>query len=418
MIKTKTMFRNCLLLVSMLLFVSQAAKAQCKAPANQPSDLKLTQLESAAIKIDFKAADNSSGASPANAYLVLRFETKDASTTPAEPKPTNGQRYSPVSKINNASFVYFGSDQTFTDTGVEGEKMYYYFVYAADDKGDTKICYNTNKPLSANITTTKTPSTTQDASKKGEGSSSLLAPLLNFNFVGKQNGWSNLTPVVFYGWSITGNVKGKKAKSGTGTTEKVRLFGNTFQVGPYIGSTIAIKDSTSYLPAIMLPGNAGLELNYFMTFFNEEKLSLVVCPLNFGLKVVSGFKDSNLSVVQHNIRHSIGINWANSFSLSVQYTKGWHNSTSNSEESYGKIFPEASATARYWNVSINTRLANDLFGNNNKSPLVLTLNWRSMVAPSDFKGLPNSRFITVGLISTVDLKSGTNPGQLPRIPKL
>jgi hypothetical protein len=166
----------------------------------------------------------------------------------------------------------------------------------------------------------------------------------------------------------------------------------------------------------MLPGNAGVQMNYFMTFGNEEKLSVVFSPVNLGLKVISGYTDSTISIVQHSIRQFLGIRFADLITLSVQYTTGWHNLTTFSEENFEKIFKREDNKVAYWNVGLTTRLSSDLFPNEAKTPIYLSLNWRSFARPTDKFSLPNSRIITVGIVTNINLKAGSNSGAVPRHP--
>lgn len=372
-------------------------QAACNPPSNQPTALKFSNITSTTVQVDFTAAAN--GAVNATHYLVV---VSTEATPPQD--PVENKTYTVDEALGDDQVAFFGTATSFVAQHLTPNTQHHFFVYAAS----AGPCYQTANPLTGSVTTVA-----QDGNGNGNGgngpTSSKLDALLNFNFVGNENGWSNLTPVVFYGWTLSGKVQRKTR----------HLFGNALQIGPYVGSTIDIKDSSSYLPALLLPGNAGLEMNYFMTFGNEAKFSVVFCPINFGLKVISGYTDSSISLVQHNIRHALGIRYGDYFTLSAQYTTGWHNATSNSEENYKKLFPKVNGKVRYWNVTLNTRLSDNLFGAASKEmPLFLSVNWRSMVKPADFGNLPNARFITVGIITNIDLKSGTNPGMLPKAPQL
>jgi hypothetical protein len=399
---------RCLILFLVAMFSSALAIAQCTAPTNQPTALVIPKdkITATTIQVDFTAA--AAGASNATHYLIV------ASTDGTAPQnPANNQTYNQDDPLGNDRVVFFGPATSVVVQHLDPNTDYTFYVYAAN----AGPCYNTTNPLTG---TAKTSEQGTIAKSDSGSTSSKLDALLNFNFVGNQNGWSNLTPIVFYGWTISGMAyrKDKEAKAADGNKVKHRLFGNAVQIGPYVGSTIAIKDSSSYLPALMLPGNAGVEVNYFMTFGNEKKFSVVFCPINFGLKVISGYTDSSVSLVQHNIRHALGIRYGDYFTLSAQYTTGWHNATSHSEENYNKLFPNVTDKVRYWNVTLNTRLSENLFGGTtNSSPLYLSLNWRSMVDASNLGNFPNSRFITVGIITNIDLKSGANPGMVPRVPQ-
>lgn len=379
-------------------------QAPCTPPTNQPSGLSFSEKTDNSVKVTFTAAAAAAGETPANAYLVVF--SSDAN--PAHAQPVNGQAYTLDAAVGLGQAKHAGAATEVVVKDLVAEATYNVFVYAMATAGN---CYNTTSPLTGSITTDK-KQTNNPGTDTAKGSSSKLIPLLDFNFVGSNNKWSNLTPIVYYGWTIAGTTSYKKE----GKTH--RLFGSSLQIGPYVGTTIAIKDSSSYLPALMLPGNAGVQVNYFMTFGNEKKFSVVVSPLNLGLKVVSGFSDSSISLVQHNIRHAVGIRYGDYFTLSAQYTTGWHDLTSQSEVYYKKIFPNVTQKMQYWNVSLTTRLSDDLFGGKSQAPLYLSLNWRSLVNPSKYGNLPNTRFLTVGLITNLDLKSGSNPGLVPKSPGL
>ncbi len=395
-------YLNRLLVVVAFVYPCDKLFSQCTTPAKPPASVKFTSHEksvSGTIKPDSAAAADTK-------YLVVVDPRPGLVLHPVDDK-----QYSSAAPLENTTVVASGESLTFEAKPLSPNSTYFFYVFAYTTSG-AKICYQSTpffgsaKTTGAVIDTGKPKATTT------------LAPLLDFNFTGKKNTWSNLTPAVFYGWSfskgLTRTKKGKEDKP----DKKVKLWGNTFQVGPYIGSSIKIQDSTSYLPALMLPGNGGLQVNYFMTLFKEEKFSIVICPINFGLKVVSGFADSMPSVVQHSIRHSIAFRFADYFSASVQYTTGWHNSTTFSQENFEKIFKNRNSKVAYWNIGLTTRLSENLFGSetDKKAPMYLTINWRSLAKPSDKFNLPNSRIITLGITTTLDLKSGTNPGESPKMP--
>ncbi|RYY84458.1 MAG: fibronectin type III domain-containing protein [Chitinophagaceae bacterium] len=360
------------------LALSTSSQAQC--PTNSPSNLKIENVTTTTMQLSFNAS--ASGATNATGYLVLASKTNTA------PTPVAGTDYSST-PMPPFTIVYSGPNAQAEAKNLEPGTKYFFWVFAY--AGNPR-CYHSS-PLHGE----------QLTMAKKDTAASTLGALLNFNFAGKQNGWSNLTPIIYYGWS-TQQVGPKK------------YLGHTFQVGPYVGSTIAIKDSSSYLPAVMLPGNAGLEANYYITIAPEKKFRVVVCPLNLGLKVVSGFKDSNIALVQHNIRHAVGFEYEDKLSMSVQYTQGWHNSTPLSQENFEKVFKTTNSHIAYWNVTLTTRLSESLFGNEKKSPLYLSLNWRSLARSSADMGLPNARIFTIGLLASLDLKTGTNPGMVPRKP--
>lgn len=398
-----------ILLIIILNVITNKGYSQCTKPSNKPASVVLVPKDNS---ISGTITPDAAGSILATGYLVVVDPSPAFATLPSDDK-----QYSSATPLGNSQFVYSGNLTTFEAATLSKNTTYFFYIFAYTTSAGGKICYNTNALIDNKPTTNGTQSGGGGSGDKPKAATT-LSPLLDFNFTGKKNTWSNLTPVIFYGWSFSKDAKRNKKNKGSGTDKKVQLWGNTFQVGPYIGSSIKILDSTSYLPAIMLPGNAGLQVNYFMTLFKEEKFSIVICPINFGLKVVSGFADSMPSVIQHNIRHSIGFRFADYISASVQYTTGWHNSTTFSQENFGKIFKNGDLKVAYWNIGLTTRLSENLFGSetDKKAPMYLTINWRSMAKPKEHYNLPNSRIITLGLTTTLNLKSGSNPGESPRIP--
>jgi hypothetical protein len=364
----------------------------CTPPTNQPTVLQLQATSATDVSGQFTAAV--AGAVRADNYLVV--EMPDATV----PAPVNGTQYNVGTPLGNGQVAYYGNATNFTMGLLSPQTKYTFYVFSV---AGATFCYNTTAPLSGDVPTSKagTPPPSTDNS-----TTSKLQPLLNFNFAGSKNTWTNLTPIVYYGWSLEGAV----------TNHNKKLFGQTFQIGPYVGTTISIKDSTSYLPALMLPGNAGIEINYFLTFGDETKFSVVVSPVSASLKVVSGFTDTSISIIQHNLRHGLAIRYGDYFTLSAQYTYGWHNLTTQSEENYKKVFPNMPSMMSYWNITLNTRLSDNVLGSSTKTPIYFTITLRSLVNPGKFGNLPNSRFITVGLLTDLNLKSGANPGFTPKAP--
>jgi len=214
-----------------------------------------------------------------------------------------------------------------------------------------------------------------------------LAPLLNFNFAGNKNTWSNVTPAVSYGWS-----------NHFGFTDSfLKKIPVAYEVllGPYIGSTIAIKDSTSYLPALMLPGNAGIEFNNYFIFGDSVRFTLAPC---IGLKVISGFADTSISLVMHYVRLEASLEYKDKFKLTSQWTWGWTNSTDQSDNNFKKIFPAQPGAIQYLSLNLQTLLTNI----GSSSPLYLNLTWNNFQT-SSYNYLPNHRIFTIGLTSHLDL---------------
>lgn len=372
----------------------------CTPPSVQPTNLSLLPTDSS-IQISFSAIPN---APEDVVYLILLHH---GPAPGGEPK--DGESYNDNGGIGDARVIHLGPETQFTAMGLNKDFEYYITVYAANKNGP---CYNRTNPLREKKMTNKT------AGPVGSGKSEAtnkLSTLLNFNFAGEQNGWTNLIPVVFYGWTKTGKnnfrVKNRSNKKPIG------IWKNAFQMGPYIGTTTALKDSTSFLPSLMLPGNGGLQVNYFMTFFNDSGFNIKFSPVNFGLKVISGYADTTLSVVQHNLRTSVAIEFADYFNASVQFTRGWHNLTTKSGDNFSTIFSSPDTKITYWNVNLTTRLSDDLFGKDQaSSPIFLSISWHSLARTSHYGGLPNSKFITIGLLTDLNITSGSHPGHVPKAP--
>lgn len=382
-----------------LLLVTFTAVVDCFAQPTNPATGATVNVEKNKLKIGYTKA--TSGTIDPDAYLIV------VSKTNAKPTLTDGHKYTLNEAIGaGEKVVYYGTVNPYTtvDGQLDEEQQYYVYVFAAN--GDK---YHTIPATGSGLTGKKGGD--RGDPEAGTGSSSKLSGLLDFNFAGNQNGLSKMTPVIFYGWSTTG-----AATTGKGTNNK-RMWLNTIQVGPYAGTTITIKDNTSYLPALMLPGNGGIFANYYLTLGSPEKFSVVVSPLNVGLKVISGFTDASLSLVQHNLRHSIGFQYADRVSVAAQLTTAWHNSSVNSEENFTKIFSRPDSKVSYWSIGGTFRLSNDFFGAADKdTPLYLSINLRSFITPKEMLGLPNARFWSVGLVSTLDLRSGINTQFLPKRP--
>ncbi len=398
-----------------LCFLGYKTEAQCNELPNQPTNLTLKEGP-ASISGEFSPPAIVSGSVIPDAFLVLISKSQTL-----DKPPISGTPLKEGDQTGNAMVVSSGIETSFKAKNLEGGTQYFVFIYSYKKQGS---CYNLTLPLTKSasaLPSTSTPNngTDTDTTKK-VSKTSKLQPLMDFNFAGKKNSWTNLTPVIFYGWSVSSETKYKKSvkskSTGADTTEWVRLWSNTFQVGPYIGSTIAAKDSTSFLPTLMLPGNAGIQMNYFMTFGNEKKFSVVFAPLNLGLKVISGYSDSTISLVQHSIRHFLGFRYADFLTVSVQYTKGWHNLTSVSNENFEKLFKTSDDKVSYWNVGLTTRLSEDLFPDGGKTPIYLNVNWRSFVNPTGKFSLPNAKIITVGIATNINMKSGSYSGGLPKHP--
>lgn len=228
---------------------------------------------------------------------------------------------------------------------------------------------------------------------KGEGGdiSSVLSPLLAYNFSSGNNTLGNLTPVVNYGWNKeTGKFLGGKC---------------LLAANPYSAGQINIKDSNAYLPALMLPGIAGLNLNMFITYGNDN-FQFIWFPLNFGLKLNTNFQDSSKIIFQHNFRTGFGFKYSTLFQMGMQYTWGWHNLTSESEQAFKKLFNTQKTNISYITVTLETMLNNPQSSGKSGSS-ILFLEWRCLTNKGSFSGLPNAQILTIGFRKDLNLSNLT-----------
>lgn len=213
-----------------------------------------------------------------------------------------------------------------------------------------------------------------------------LSALLSYNFLGGKNSLSNLTPELFFGWN-----KYILGKSGDLISEQIK-------VGPYASSQIEIKDSSSYLPALMMPGNAGLIINNYWIVETHD-FKLLLSPINLGLKIMSNFSDSTNSLLQHNIRSAVGIQYSDLVSLTCQYSWGWHNLTSVAESNFTNTFGTRSTHIQYITITLQTKISKDTNG----SPLYLFAAWRGFINGKEFSSFQNNKILTFGLRKSIDM---------------
>lgn len=224
---------------------------------------------------------------------------------------------------------------------------------------------------------------------------SVLTPLLSYNFSGGKNNLSNLTPVINYGWI-------KELRRAFWGSAKWELA-----VNPYSAGQIDVKDSANYLPALMLPGIAGININNFFTFNENGKGHFILYPVNFALKLNSNFQDSGRVMAQYNYRCGLGFRLDDHFQVGVQHTWGWHNLTSESSENFKQVFKTDKSRISYLTVVFETYFNNedganaDLDGNEKSN--VLFVEWRCLTNRRDFQGFPNDRMLTFGFRKTLNL---------------
>jgi hypothetical protein len=232
-----------------------------------------------------------------------------------------------------------------------------------------------------------------------------LSALLNYNFIGDNNKLSNLTPEIFLGWNeyILGT--------------KDDLISSQIKVGPFVSSLISIEDSTSYLPALMLPGNAGLVFNNYWIVKNDNH-QILLSPVNFGVKMISGFSDTTKMLLQHTLRTALGYQYKDFFSVTAVHTWGGHDLTSFSERNFQNTFNQTESNIRYLTITIQTKISkqsNPILNTENDSPLYLFATWRKFLNNNDFNNLPNDRILTFGIRKTIDFTSSVMLGNNPQI---
>ncbi|MNU14580.1 hypothetical protein D3C71_26930 [compost metagenome] len=213
-----------------------------------------------------------------------------------------------------------------------------------------------------------------------------LNALLSFNFSGNNKGLSNLTPIVNYGWIEKWRLKDRS---------KIAL-----EIQPYAGGQINMRDSSSYIPGLMLPGVAGIKVDLSYRYDNPDGFSFMVAPVNFGYKLISNFADTTVTVAQHNIRTIGAIQFKDKFTFSIQYTYGWHNSISESSSAFRSIFSKESTDIQYLNLNLQTMLTNIT----SKMPTYLFIEWRGLLNSDKYNSFQNTRIISLGLRSEMGFK--------------
>ena len=166
-------------------------------------------------------------------------------------------------------------------------------------------------------------------------------------------------------------------------------------MNPYTAGQIAIEDSTTFLPALMLPGVAGLRINSFLRF-HTKKAEVVIAAPNFGFKVLSNFNDTITTIAQHNFRAAVGFRMEQLFMIGVQYTWAWHNLTSESEEAYQKLFKRSATDLSYITITLQTKLTAQ---DQAKVPTYIFIEWRAVTNTARYDTYDNNKILTVGIRS-------------------
>jgi hypothetical protein len=236
----------------------------------------------------------------------------------------------------------------------------------------------------------------EEATSENKDKKNVIGALLSYNFSGNKKGFSNLTPVIDYGWSKT--LYTKKVKTGKDQTEK-ETFKWDLSINPYAAGQIDVKDSSSFLPALMLPGVAGIRINSFLRF-SAGGGEIVWAPINFGYKLISNFADSNTIIAQHNLRTAIGYTYKDLFTIGLQYTHAWHNSTSESEKMFKKVFSSDVTDLGYLLISLQTKLSNEY----SQTPTYFFAEWRGVVNKEKYKAFDNLKILTLGIRANMNIE--------------
>jgi hypothetical protein len=216
-----------------------------------------------------------------------------------------------------------------------------------------------------------------------------IGALTSANFIGNNKFLANLTPIVNLGGIVPLISNGKSSH-----------FSWDLDVNPYIGGGIDSKDSISFIPALMLPGKAGLILNNYLNF-DIGKTRITLMPFGFGLKFISNLKDSSKTVIQNNMRFGMSLKYADAFVLSGQYTYGTHLLTSQSRDSFKDIFGDRATDISYVTVT-------GQFAAKGKTDAInyIFLEWRALLSKQRYSAFTNNAIITLGVRKTLELGSG------------
>jgi hypothetical protein len=230
--------------------------------------------------------------------------------------------------------------------------------------------------------------TARDANAKKkdpEEKSNILGALLSYNFSGNKKGLSNFTPKVDYGWRREFATKKNWVKYELG-------------INPYAAGQIDVDEPSTFLPGLMLPGNAGIDIQNFFRFSTSTHSEFAL-GFHAGFKLISNFADSNTVLAQHNLRTSLSFSFEELFIIGVQYTHGWHNATSESEKLFRKVFGKDATDLGYITATLQAQVNNA----DAKSPTYLYVEWRSVANKDSYQGYDNSKIITMGFRKDMSL---------------
>lgn len=122
--------------------------ANCEAPKNQPTELKLTST-TISLNGEFTAV------SGADHYLAILNENESLTSLPVD-----GKIYNVNDKLGDGTIISYSTEATFTTPEtliLTGAKKYYIHVFSVNAFCSYGPKYNTNNPLTGNITTLPEP---------------------------------------------------------------------------------------------------------------------------------------------------------------------------------------------------------------------------------------------------------------------
>lgn len=218
----------------------------------------------------------------------------------------------------------------------------------------------------------------KDKDDGGNDITTFLGAMANANFIGNNKFLSNLTPIVTLGAIVE-------------LCNKEKTFSWSLDANPYIGGQIDTKDSSSFVAALMLPGRGGIILNNYLTWI-IDKVQLTYMPFGFGLKLIPGIKDSNTVLWQHNLRTGISLQYSNVFLIGLQYTYGFHNTTSESQRFFTKIFSRDAT-----DISYLTLTGQFIVKNSGEVKNYLFLEWRGLLSKKRYAAFTNNTILTFGV---------------------
>lgn len=126
-----------------------SGSSPCSAPADQPTNLILSNITSSSIKGNFTASVSGN----ADHYLIVRSTSQTLSSN-----PVNGTQYYPSSNLGGGVVVTKTPLTNFTANGLASGTTYYFFVFAVnEDNCINGPAYNTVSPITSGATTISIP---------------------------------------------------------------------------------------------------------------------------------------------------------------------------------------------------------------------------------------------------------------------